>query len=1374
MLDSYWSSKDMKSLVNTIDLNNIEVPEAKLNLVESKTNILLYKHIDDRIAKLIEQVKAQPLPTARNNYMQSSEEADPLKNPIVFSTESKIKADSSLSLENMYTTLQTIRECTKECQDEYKKNETASDSELKERFENIFQKRLNLAHAYDAAAASDAQSESDAETDAGQNIQTLKPKNRKRKFQPRESRADQIKRLKADPELIRAKRERTAEIDEEIKRLARTLAYPSYQRLWAALKTNLTNSQRREVRPRVAQYCLRNLTKTHGRMYARSKYGGIKLTAGQRWAACDTFYLPGVKNYAVLHCINLQTRFSKIKIIPKAHKHLEKAAPSKEEAVKFLSECRAAGILENNLLADRGGEWRNSDVLQFAKLLKMQLYFIPTAAHWCNGITERRHRTLKEAHQRLLALFGDEQHLECLEEATNAVNETPTSALGGLSPYNAQFLKSSPHSESDFEFAGSNQIKAVLLPTPTSKKFLMRKMAKATILKIHATKQFLEGLLHLAEQERKSLGDFNLKVNDKVDVYEESDKSWHGPQRLSEIKIGEDRSMPEYVVENELSNFSVRHPAMVRKHITAERCMFPKTLYKTVETPNGELHDHEVNLEFNENADLPAEKISETKRQNVARSARSAERLAEALKEKLEMRERMEQKLKKKLKQKSLEHSVDEKIDKLASKMEIEKGPQSESTSKKQKHTKIKKRKKIKYIQDPNAIPLNRGKQNELRAAKRAEARKKRKIEIINRPHWRERRAQEKAEQEKAKSEAQGDLENKVKQKAAEIVASLVQIQKYEGGMHEFETVCLAKTDENSEKGEKPEKPKRTTAEIVDDPHATDEELLADPVIKAAIEKELRAHEQVLREATPDEILKARKQGLTIVPVKLLLKLKRCGRCKARIVVLGFLLRPDNLSAYAPTPDLTAIKALLSLWCNTNSDFGMIIADAVSAFLQAPYPGSQMVLVKNDRRLQKFLGYSTGRVLRCINGLSLSPVGWALFRDEKFRRNGWRQSRTDSCVWFKNGCVLIAFIDNFMLFGMKTQIAHEYEPLSKDLKLIFEPFTEKDHGNFMRRTYDFLGIELTIDEYATEKIITFAQTVYAKKVVTRFDGDCPDDWTRKRKRTHPYTLEDGKNGSNFSKKEKDPKDLTPAEAEKLEATIKGIQELRGALQYLVMTRPDIICAMKISTLLPTKEQQLVALKNIVRYIRETISYGIIFRPRNHRGNTEKFGIVPSKLHKVCAHTDASWCWINTLSGVLLTVNQNVIHAVSLTQAEQPLSSSEAENCSVSEGARRVTPLHDTVFEFIENCPALGKLENPPEVSNDNKSAVEHSANNPCKKLKHCLIRETHAKQQVDDERIRMAWRKGEFNRADGLTKILVGLAFQKTREKLGVSSTTAE
>jgi hypothetical protein len=542
-------------------------------------------------------------------------------------------------------------------------------------------------------------------------------------------------------------------------------------------------------------------------------------------------------------------------------------------------------------------------------------------------------------------------------------------------------------------------------------------------------------------------------------------------------------------------------------------------------------------------------------------------------------------------------------------------------------------------------------------------------------------------------------------------------------------------------------------------------------MVSQMIEKELRAHEEVLRAATPEEIQTAKRKGLTIVPVKMLFKLKRCGRCKARIVVLGFLLRPDGLSAFAPTPDLTSIKALLSLWCNTDSSYGIIIADAVSAFLQAPYPGSNMVLVKNDKRLAKFLNYPIGRVLRCINGLSLSPIGWALYRDERFKKNGWKKSKNDDCVWFKSSCVLISFIDNFLIFGPKTQIAYEYEFLKRDLKLIFEPMTESDHGDFIRRCYDFLGIELTIDEYPEHKVIKFSQAVYAKKVVTRFDGDCPDDWMRKRKRNHPYTVE-GKNSDDcdFSKTEEKVENLSPAEREKREAVIKGIQEIRGALQYIIMTRPDLVCPLKIATLLPTKVQQLQALKNIVRYLRDTISYGIIYRPRNDVAHL-KFGMAISNLHKVMAHADASWCSKNTLSGVLLTVNQNVIHGVSLTQAETPLSTSEAENCSISEGARRVIPLHNVVFEFIENCPHFGQLEAPPEVSNDNRSAVHHSANNPARKLKHCAIRETHAKQASDDNRIKLAWRRGIFNRADGLTKALQGAQFAATRTKLGVEPT---
>ena len=219
---------------------------------------------------------------------------------------------------------------------------------------------------------------------------------------------------------------------------------------------------------------------------------------------------------------------------------------------------------------------------------------------------------------------------------------------------------------------------------------------------------------------------------------------------------------------------------------------------------------------------------------------------------------------------------------------------------------------------------------------------------------------------------------------------------------------------------------------------------------------------------------------------------------------------------------------------------------------------------------------------------------------------------------------------------------------------------------------------------------------------------------------------------------------------------KAKLELQGSLQYAVVTKPDILAPLKLVSKSKACEQNVQALKRIVRYLRCS-KRGLLFNPLP---NVHELG--PGMQIVLAAWSDADWAGMrNPLSatGNIVNLNGNPIMMRSLTQRSIASSVSESEIYGMSEAAKSGLRFRHLLEELI---PALfgqvipkPRLIQPIPMFADNQGSIKFTTStNSINRLKHIGIRDALIRQLVERGDYTIIWMESKKNKANGLTKIL--------------------
>ena len=139
---------------------------------------------------------------------------------------------------------------------------------------------------------------------------------------------------------------------------------------------------------------------------------------------------------------------------------------------------------------------------------------------------------------------------------------------------------------------------------------------------------------------------------------------------------------------------------------------------------------------------------------------------------------------------------------------------------------------------------------------------------------------------------------------------------------------------------------------------------------------------------------------------------------KARFVAKGFkqqILDP-SLETYASTPSHLSLRILLILSLVNHWD--VVTADISSAFLQAPIPEGELVLVKPPPELEQ---NPLWRLTKALYGLKTSPKLWQQHLASKLEELGLRKNKADPCIFVGEKLLVMTYVDDLLIVGEKQE-----------------------------------------------------------------------------------------------------------------------------------------------------------------------------------------------------------------------------------------------------------------------------------------------------------------------------------------------------------------
>jgi len=211
----------------------------------------------------------------------------------------------------------------------------------------------------------------------------------------------------------------------------------------------------------------------------------------------------------------------------------------------------------------------------------------------------------------------------------------------------------------------------------------------------------------------------------------------------------------------------------------------------------------------------------------------------------------------------------------------------------------------------------------------------------------------------------------------------------------------------------------------------------------------------------------------------------------------------------------------------------------------------------------------------------------------------------------------------------------------------------------------------------------------------------------------------------------------------------------GSLMYAaVATRPDIAYAVNKAsqaTAAPT-EADWLAVKRIMRYLKGTVTYGILFKG----------------AALFCPYSDADWAGCDktrrSTSGVVCKMGTGVVTWSSRKQQSVALSTTEAEIVAASEATKEIIWIQRLKGDIYGK-----QLSDRPVLLCDNAGAIRLIRNPEFhRRTKHIEIRHYFVRERCEAGIMDVRHVSSEDQLADIMTKALERVAFERNRVRLGM------
>ena len=492
---------------------------------------------------------------------------------------------------------------------------------------------------------------------------------------------------------------------------------------------------------------------------------------------------------------------------------------------------------------------------------------------------------------------------------------------------------------------------------------------------------------------------------------------------------------------------------------------------------------------------------------------------------------------------------------------------------------------------------------------------------------------------------------------------------------------------------------------------------------------------------------------VTTIPGMVVSVVKPPYKLKSRFVACGNYVQIDPQQVpETAAGGLDAIVARVMVAMAARNEWAICPADVRTAFLQAerrPTPGKVTIvtppgLLKETGILQKG-AQERWLIQKAIYGLIESPKDWADHRDAILKKVKWIDQNTKKQKWIERTAenhlwqvkvkdqqepegFLGVYVDDLIAIGKDGLLDELMEQLTLVFKMAEPTKVTPEKG------VTFCGYEIGMDENYN---YTISQEKYVEELIKKHQMEGFEA------QPLPKVTE---------AEDEDPID---------KKTLRSAQTIAGELLWLMTrSRPDICYAVSLMTrLLHRRPSYVVELgRHVVRYLAESKSMGLKFES-GKRGSEE--------LLVKTVKTDTSFAppvdGYRSVQGTAIFHGDHLLQWSSGRQAFVTLSTAEAELVGYVDGFQQ--------GQSIDGLLKIFGFHTYKRLQGDCKAALAQiNSDATAWRTRHLRLRASRLRELVLDRE--SSWEAehipGLELAPDGFTKVLVGQAFRRHREQLGM------